>query len=151
MLDPGHQGTSPGDETSRVHPVRRLTRIPVNAVGGAPKQMGSADGIASLRMCDTDRDLGEAPPQLAFDFSSCLPGALQNLVRVERATRVEQPLRLGERLVRRMGEIVRHRVNPGRIMPKGPAQLVTRASAARATRGIAVPRTVTGQTHRVTP
>jgi hypothetical protein len=47
-------------------------------------------------MGQTDGELRQTAPQFAFALWGSLPDALQHLVRMERATRIEQPLRLGE-------------------------------------------------------
>jgi hypothetical protein len=98
-------------------------------------------------MGQTDGELRQTAPQFAFALWGRLPGALQHLVRVERATRIEQPLRLGEGLVRGQRKVVGHPRDPGRVVRKRPTELVARAGVARASRAVPVPLTTPGRAH----
>jgi hypothetical protein len=51
-------------------------------------------------MGQADCKLGQPLPQLAFAVRSRLPGSLQDLVGVERASVVEQPLSFNQTFVR---------------------------------------------------
>ena len=68
-------------------------RVPADP-GGAPAQQGDrADGIAAPGVGQADRQLGQALPQVALSGRSGLPGRLQDLMGMERAPGVQQPLR----------------------------------------------------------
>src|SRR5689334_10648839 len=77
-----------GDAVGRRGPVRR------NGGGAASEEGGGAALIAAFGVCEADRELGEASPELPLVRNGRLPRVLENLVRGERKAGVEEVLRL---------------------------------------------------------
>ncbi len=93
-------GECPGDQPVDVDAVRVLPGVALDAPRAASQQRCSTHRIAACRVRRANGELRQSLPQRAIGLRRRLPGVLENLVRVERQARVEQPLRLVERLVR---------------------------------------------------
>src|SRR6266704_1330423 len=150
-LDASDQRTHPPDEPGRGDAGRRVVGVAFEALGCAPQQLYCPDRVPPPDVGQTDGELRQTAPQFAFALWGSLPGALQHLVCVERATRIEQPLRLGEGLVRGQRKVVGPPRDPGRVVRKRPAELVARAGVARASRAVPVPLTTSGRAHAHRP
>ena len=67
-----------------------LVLVRANALCAPPEQGDRAAGVAPASVGQPDRDLGQALPQIALARRGRLPGRLEDLVRVERASLAEQ-------------------------------------------------------------
>lgn len=91
----------PGEQPRHVHAVlvpgfgRRDER------GPSPQESYRSAGVAAGRVRDTDGELREASPEVAFDHRCRLPSVFEHLVGVERQSRVEQALSFVQRAARR--------------------------------------------------
>jgi len=139
LLDAYDQSPRPGDEPGRVNAVGGPAGVALYPVCRAPQQLCRPDRIAPTRVGEAHGDLGQTPPQFTLVVGRGLPRALQHLVRLERAARIEELLRLRERVRRPEREVVGHALDPRGAARQRPTQLVPRPAAPRPSGAVPVP------------
>jgi hypothetical protein len=140
--------TRAGDDRAQIEPVgRTVARVILLESGSAPlEEPGSSNAVAAGGMGETDTDLGEPLPQIAFFVRTSLPADLQDLVRSEGPPLLHQTPGQGQGLQRRQ-RLFRNRLDAGRPIGQRPAKSIARALLPRATSSVAIPVAGHG-THR---
>src|SRR5688572_20841487 len=93
--DRGRRGQSagPGPERRDVDPVRGRRRVRRDVPRAALQQGRRPPAVSAGGVGQPDGELGQAAPELTLALRRGLPGILEDLVGVEGATGVQQPLR----------------------------------------------------------
>ena len=117
------------DETFYVDAIwRRL--VLVRKAGRRAAQHGDRPlDVATLDMCDPDRELRKGLPQCPLLDRPVLPCRLEHLMRIERQAPIQQVLRIVESLGGRQFEVIWDARNALAALRKRPAKGVARTAA----------------------
>ena len=130
---------------------RVVGRVLAHVPGAAAQQGDRAAGVAAAGVGQADRDLREAPPELAVRGRGRLPGGLEDLVGVERVALGQQPAAELGRLGRGDHQVVgdaRHVLGARRRPGERAAELVARPRVPRPAARVPVPRGSAGLARR---
>jgi len=132
--------TRAGNDRAQVEPVgRTVARAAGLESGSTPlEEPDSSNAVTAGGMRETDTDLGEPLPKIAFFVRTSLPADLQDLMRSKGPPLLHQTPGQVQGLQRRQW-LFRHRLDAGSPIGQGPAKSITRTLLTRATGSVAVP------------
>gem|GEM_PF-2309902 len=139
VFQPQGQSLRPAVQSRDIDAVWRAFGIGTDPLSATPQQGRGSDIVPAHRMGQTDGKLREPLPEVALVGGSRLPGGLKDLMGMERAALVQQPLSLAQALVRGQDKLVRHARNSRLSTRKRPAKAITGPGIARATELVAFP------------
>jgi hypothetical protein len=138
----GRVFTRARNDRAQVKPIGRTVARAVGLESGSTplEEPDSSDAVTAGGMRETDTDLGEPLPQIAFFVRTSLPAGLQDLMRSKGPALLHQTPGQGQGLQRRQ-RLFRNRLDASSSIWQRPAKSITRALLARATGSVAVPVT----------
>ncbi len=119
--------------------MRWIHREGRDALGPTPEQHRSTDAVPTKGVGQAHCKLCQPLPEVAFGIRGCFPEGLQDLVGVERAALVQQPLGFGKTFVRRQDKALGNTLDPGVPTAKGAAKRIAGAGVAGTTDLVPLP------------
>ena len=135
----GQHRVSPGGQPGHVDVERRVRGVASNAAVPSTKQGHCTGRVPAEEVGEPDTQLGKSLPQVPLLRRCRFPGTFQDLMRVERHSRVEQTLCLNQRGSGREDKIVRNPRHPiGSVRQRTPER-VAGTGVTSTSGGVAVP------------